>query len=78
MAARRRDLGREQFWRETIAAWQAGGLSAREYCRRHRLSEASLHGWRRELRRRDDEGPRRPAVPKFVPVSVIPSSTFHV
>ena len=71
MAARQRDPGREQFWRETIAAWQAGGLSARAYCRRHRLSEASLHSWRRELRRRDEETPRRPAAPTFVPVTVI-------
>ena len=78
MAARQRDPGREQFWRETIAAWQSGGLSARAYCRRHRVSEASFHSWRRELRRRDEEGPHRPAVTTFVPVTVIGSPLLQV
>lgn len=78
MATRQRDPGREQFWREAIAAWQNGGLSARAYCRRHRLTEASFHSWRRELRRRDEEAAGQRAAPTFVPVSIIPSSTFQV
>ena len=78
MATRQRDPGREQFWRETIAAWQASGLSAREFCRRNRLTETSFHSWRRELRRRDEEATPRPAVPTFVPVTIIPSGSLQV
>jgi hypothetical protein len=76
--ATRRDPVREKFWREAIAGWEVGGLTAREYCRRRGLTEASFHSWRRELRRRDDEKTQRPAGPTFVPVTVMPSATVRV
>lgn len=78
MAARQRDPDREQFWRETIAAWRASGLSVPAYCRRHQVSVASFYSWRRELRRRDEAAGGQRAVPAFVPVSIIPSCTFQV
>ena len=68
---------REQVWRETMAAWQASGLSVRQYCRRHGLAEPSFYYWRRELRQRDA---RRTAssVPAFVPVTVAPAAALEV
>jgi hypothetical protein len=52
MAAKLRDPQREQFWRDVMAGRSAGGLTVREYCRRHRIPETAFHYWRRELRRR--------------------------
>jgi transposase-like protein len=76
MEAKQRDPQREQFWRDAMAAWQASGLSVRQYCRRHGLAEPSFYHWRRELRQRDI----RPAAaaPAFVPVTVVPAATVEV
>ena len=68
MATPERDPAREQFWREAVLGWQAGGLTVRDYCRRQRLTEASFYHWRRELRQRDATPP-----PLFVPVTVRPT-----
>ena len=40
-------------WQERISAWATSGLTARSYCREHRLSEPSFYAWRRKLRERD-------------------------
>ena len=68
---------KEQFWRRTLADWQASGLSVRQYCSRHNLSEPSFYAWRRELPKRDAARYReRPGSspsrvrPLFVPVDV--------
>src|SRR4051812_21210697 len=63
---------REQFWREALAAWQASGLSVRQYCRRHDLAEPSFYHWRRELQRRVGR-PASSSAPAFVPVTVLPA-----
>jgi len=50
-----RDPKRERFWRALLSRRQRSGLSARGFCRRERLSEASYYYWRREVARRDRE-----------------------
>jgi hypothetical protein len=77
METKQRDPRRERLWRETISAWQASGLSARQYCIRHELKEASFYYWRREIQRRDAR--RVPSQsPEFVPVTVLPAATLEV
>ena len=65
--ASRRDPRREQFWRQTIAAWSRSEQSIRGFCSAQQLSEASFHAWRRELAKRD-RSPSRSV--KFLPVHV--------
>lgn len=86
MARRRgeRDLGKERFWREMVGRWRRSGVTIRDFCAEHGLSEPSFYGWRRELARRDQEARERPArtkarparcaksLPAFVPVRVTP------
>lgn len=64
--AKRRSRG---AWGELIAAWEASGLSAAEFCRRHRLSARTFAWWRWRLRSRssDDRG----TSPEFLPVRVV-------
>jgi transposase-like protein len=50
----RRDVGRERLWRERVARWRASGLSVREFCGRHGLTEPTFYYWKRELRVRDE------------------------
>ena len=40
---------REQFWRAVLQKHQLSGLTAKEFCRRERLSEASYYAWRWKL-----------------------------
>jgi hypothetical protein len=80
---RRRDSEKERAWRRRLRDWRRSGLSVREFCDWHSLSEPSFYSWRRELARRDRETmPRRarPAngvagptaeAPQFLPVQVV-------
>ena len=54
---RRRDPGKERFWRGVMRRQRRGGLSVREFCEREGLKEWSFHWWRRELDKRDREQP---------------------
>ena len=74
MANFQRDPLREQVWRERVAAWSKSRLSIRQFCRQHKLSEASFHFWRRELRTRSEAS--SPAKSKFIPLTVIPPRTI--
>lgn len=96
MARRRgeRDLGKERFWREMVRRWRQSGVTIRDFCEAHGLSEPSFYGWRRELAKRDEDArerraqtnagsQRRPAndLPAFVPLRVtpsVPASTLEV
>ena len=74
---RRRQPGREQFWRDAITAWEQSGLPVRRFCADRGLSEPSFYAWRRTFRERA----RRPTVrrgPKFVPLRVVPDSILEV
>jgi hypothetical protein len=81
-ATRGRNSKREQFWRETVSAFQKSGLSVRAFCGARDLSEASFFHWRRTLRERDGQ---RHAVrsstarqPTLVPLRVVPSVVMEI
>ena len=79
------DLGKERFWRRQLKQWRRSGLTIREYCAEHGLSEPSLYSWRRVIAARDQErsavragrARREPGdgrvkeAPAFVPVHVV-------
>jgi transposase len=77
-----RDLGKERFWRRLVSGWRRSGLSIRDYCDHHQVSEASFYAWRRTLAARDAAACRSCApaarvgeaahdTPAFVPVRVV-------
>jgi transposase-like protein len=68
MANTQRDPKKEAFWRDAIRRQAQSGMSVREFCRRHRLSEPSFYERRRTYQERDDRGSA--AAPAFVPVIV--------
>ncbi len=59
---------KEAFWRDAIRRQADTGLTVREFCTRHRLSEPSFYERRRSFRDRDAQ--RSSAPPVFVPVIV--------
>lgn len=63
MARRRgeRDRGKERFWRDMVGRWRQSGVTIRDFCDAHGLSEPSFYGWRRELAKRDEQARERPA-----------------
>lgn len=78
---RLRHADREQFWRDTIAAWKASGQSVRAFCKARGVAEATFFARKRELA--DDGRSPRPAAgstpdPSFAPVRVIPDPTIEV
>ncbi|WP_406700896.1 IS66 family insertion sequence element accessory protein TnpA [Singulisphaera sp. Ch08] len=68
MANTKRDATKEAFWRDAIGRQAQSGLSVREFCRRHGLSEPSFYERRRTYQERDAH--RSAAPPAFVPVIV--------
>ena len=77
---RRRNQAREQFWRDTIAAWRQSGQSVRAFCAAHGVNEATFFARRRELLDRKPSGSsaRQTPTPGFVPVQVIPDPKIEV
>jgi hypothetical protein len=84
----RRSAAKERFWRGHIARQKGSGMSIRDYCARHALSEPSFYAWRAELARRDGSQrasgsaperspapPRhaRPRLPQFVRLDLRPA-----
>src|SRR2546425_536378 len=88
---RKRDRGKEQFWRRILRVWQRSGLGVRDFCAEHGITEASFYAWRRIVAERDQESARVRAkaerdsghravpgsddAPVFVPLRVIDVST---
>jgi transposase-like protein len=72
-SGRPRDLKRERTWRRHFERQEASGLSVRDYCCRHDLTESAFYVWRRVIRERDQDS-ARPA-PVFVPVTVVDRPT---
>ena len=68
MANMQRDPKKEAAWRDAIRRQATSGLSVREFCRRHRLSEPSFYERRRTYQERDARRPVAP--PAVVPVIV--------
>jgi transposase len=77
---RRRNQAREQFRRDTIAAWRQSGLSVRAFCAARGVSEATFFARRRQLIDRKPSGSpaSQPPAPGLVPVKVIPDPTIEV
>jgi hypothetical protein len=48
-----RDPRKEQQWRRWILQWRHSGLSIRDFCARHQLSQANFYAWRHQIQRRD-------------------------
>lgn len=57
----RRDAVKEKHWRRLLRVWRGSGLTGRDFCAEHSLSEPSFYAWRREIARRDRERAARPA-----------------
>jgi hypothetical protein len=78
---RRRRAERDQFWRDTIAAWKESGQTVTAYCAAHRLGAATFFAKRRELARRGPT-PSAPASPtpnpSFAAVRVISDPTIEI
>ena len=77
---RRRNHAREQFWRDTIAAWQESGQSVRAFCAARSISEATFFARRRELIDRAPLPQPAAAAPaaQFVPVNFVPDPRVEV
>ena len=71
---RRRNQAREQFWRDTIAAWRQSGQSVRAFCAARGVSEATFFARRRELiDRAPPPSPQLRPRARFVPVTSFPT-----
>jgi hypothetical protein len=78
---RRRRADSEQYWRDTIAAWEESGQSLSAFCTDRGIGQATFYAWRRRLARRDPAPcPAAPAapIPSFAAVRVIPDPTVEV
>lgn len=77
MANKRRDSGRETFWRDAIARQRASGLSVRAFCQQEKLTKSNFYAWQRTIKERDDEAKQRSSAvkanknsPAFVPALI--------
>ena len=73
--AQKRDMEKERRWRAEVREFLESGISARQYCLAKNISVSSLHWWRREIRRRDDEEYSDPA---FAEVHVVDENNSDV
>jgi len=70
--------GKESFWRDAIAAFEASGQSVVAFCQARGLKPPTFYSWRLKLAKRDRQSifstpPRRQsASPAFLPVVVEP------
>ena len=78
---RRRRAQRDQFWRDTIAAWKESGQSVTAFCAARGLGESTFFAKRRELTQRDQfsNASASPAPnTSFATVRVIPGPTVEI
>jgi len=45
----RRSEEKRAYWRGVLERQQESGLSIRQFCREHQVSEASFHSWKRKI-----------------------------
>ena len=50
-----RDLAKEARWRGLVQRQAASGLTIAAWCRRHHISDALFHYWKRTIARRDGQ-----------------------
>lgn len=60
----RRDLVKEQYWRDAVASWQSSGLTKSQYCRQQNVRLNVFCGWQKIIRQRDAEA-KHSAVPQL-------------
>jgi transposase-like protein len=81
-ATRRRDPKREQYWRDTVAAWRKSGQSVSAFCRERDVPQASFYSWRQTLSERERQRRAAPiqaaSQPTLVPVRVVPEAVLEV
>ncbi len=75
-----RDPQLERRWRDLTTRQQRSGLTIRQFCRQHAVSESSFHFWRAELARRDSTVTKPSVQPAavFVPVHVTATLPIEV
>ena len=66
----RRNLAKEQKWRELFAEQSHSGLNVTEFCRERGVRANRFYAWRKELAQRDFQ--RNPAPPSQEPQGVKP------
>lgn len=42
-------IEKRKFWKEQIHSWQESGLTQKEYCRQHNLTQCQLSYWKRRF-----------------------------
>jgi hypothetical protein len=57
----RRDLAKQQRWRDILRRQKNSGLSIREFCAQHKLTESAFYAWRAEIERRDQSAAADPS-----------------
>jgi hypothetical protein len=67
MCAGRRDVAKEQYWREVVERQAASGQSVRTFCSHEALNENAFYSWRRTIRQRDAPAKLSKTPPSFVP-----------
>jgi Transposase len=45
---------RHDQWRERVAGQERSGLSVKQYCKEHGLTECSFYAWRKRLRKAEE------------------------
>jgi hypothetical protein len=65
--AGRRDLAKEQHWREAVQRQAASGQSVRTFCAHEAFDENAFYSWRRTIRQRDAPAQPNKTPPSFVP-----------
>ena len=73
------ETDQRQFWQMAMEAWQASGLSVRQFCKQEGLSEPSFYVWRKRLAAsvndQSDPSPDCPPSP-FIQVSLPEGSAW--
>jgi hypothetical protein len=78
---RNRRAERDQFWRDTIAAWKESGHTVTAFCAARGIGESTFFAKRRELARREqspNEAAAASAKPSFAAVRVIPDPMVEI
>ena len=59
-----------QFWQMALEAWQASGLSVRQFCQQEGLAAPSFYAWRKRLTQVPKDGSEEPASGRFIEVTM--------
>ena len=52
----KRSEEKRAYWRDVLERQRESGLSVRQFCREHQISEASFHSWKRKIAGHDRDG----------------------